>query len=153
MKIRYLVIIACTLLGVLVSNSSYAGPETRCYSYGNANGLAYCLAALQRGGVIRTAGVQQGTARVYSSIVTQQVNQPKPKQRVIVGYTYGPYATTPVSMGASPQGYSPTGQAIAAIGGISANIMNAAAWAYNWRHGYVGARGIYGASYMANYPW
>jgi hypothetical protein len=39
------------------------------------------------------------------------------------------------------------------MGGIAANIMSAAAWAYNWRHGYVGARGIWGATYMANYPW
>jgi hypothetical protein len=42
---------------------------------------------------------------------------------------------------------------ITAVTSAASDILAATAWAYNWKHGYVGARGMIAMSYLMNYPW
>lgn len=135
MKTIRFFILTAFILGLIAPVKAFAGSETRCYAYGNANALVYCLNALQGRGIIRTEGMEPGTARVYQTVATQQLVPPT----VIPGGNvyYATYKPNPVSV----------------IGNVAGSILNATAWAYNWRHGYVGARGVWGAAYMMNYPW
>lgn len=134
-KSTFIVVLTITLISL--ASTAFAGAETRCVAYGNANALSYCIKYMTRGGtVIRTQGMNPHNAQLFSILASQPT---------VVPMSYGPYATTPAS--------STTLQAISALGMISANVMSAAAWAYDWRHGYVSARGVAGAAYMMNYPW
>lgn len=124
------------IAGLLVSSTVLAGAETQCVAYGNANALVPCIKYVMRGRGVNTAGMNPSNAQLYTILASQPT---------VVPMVYGPYATVPAP--------NPALQAISTIGMVSANVMSAAAWAYDWRHGYVGSRGLYGASYMMNYPW
>jgi len=129
--------IALIIILTSFANTSFAGAESRCVAYGNADALAPCIKYVTRGQAVNTAGMNQHNAQLYSILASQPT---------IVPMSYGPYATVPVQQNS-------TLQAISTLGMVSANVMSAAAWAYDWRHGYVGSRGLYGAAYMMNYPW
>lgn len=134
---RKMLIIISVLLASIVSTTAFAGAESRCVAYGNADALAACIKYVTRGGAVRTAGMNQHNAQLYSILASQPT---------VVPMSYGPYASYPAQQNTALQ-------AVSTLGMVSANIMSAAAWAYDWRHGYVGSRGLYGASYMMNYPW
>ena len=134
MKIKHLIITMAIALSVSIPVTSFAGPETRCYAYHNANDLIYCLQALRRRGTVRTQGMNPSTAHLYTVMHTQAV---VPPTVIPGGVVYGTYQPN----------------AISTIANVAASMLGASAWAYNWRHGYVGARGVYGASYLMNYPW
>lgn len=126
---------------LLLSSTARAESAVKCYAHGDANKLAYCLATTVRGGA---AGMDAGTAQLYTILASQQV---APPTVMPTGYAYYPYGYLPMGMAYA----EPT--ATAAIGNVAASMMSAAAWAYNWKHGYVGANGIWGAAYLMNYPW
>ncbi len=136
MRIKHFIMIITLALGIGLPAAALAGPETRCYAYGNANDLIYCLQGMQRSGTIqvRTAGMEPGTAQLYTIVATQNV---APPTVIPGGALYTVREPNPIAL----------------IGQIGANMMAAAAWAHNWRDGYIGAQGLYGAAYMMNYPW
>jgi hypothetical protein len=125
------------MAGLLASSTVFAGAETRCVAYGNADALVPCIKYVTRGRAASTAGMNPSNAQLYTILASQPT---------VVPMSYGPYASYPVQQNTALQ-------AVSTLGMVSANIMSAAAWAYDWRHGYVGSRGLYGASYMMNYPW
>lgn len=134
---RKTLIIIIVLAMSMISTAAFAGAETQCVAYGNADALAPCIKYVTRRQAVSTAGMNPHNAQLYSILASQPT---------VVPMSYGPYASYPVQQNTALQ-------AISTLGMVSANIMSAAAWAYDWRHGYVGSRGIYGAAYMMNYPW
>ena len=136
-------IILVIIVGIAISSPAFAGAESGCYAYGDANALVYCLRALQ----------QRGAIRAYvpaSNTYTKVSASPSAKPTNIVHTSIVGYQYTPVARPTPP---SDAARIISAIGQASSGMMMASAWAYNWRHGYVGGYGIYNASYLMNYPW
>lgn len=143
-------IILAIIVGIALSGQAFAGAETGCYAYSDANALIYCLRALKQRGTIRTQGIELNRSAVYRPVSSQQIGTTIVRPAVSVytpqvGYSYVPAARA--------QPPSDSARIISALGAASAGMLGASAWAYNWRHGYVGAQGIYSASYMMNYPW
>ena len=143
-------IILAIIIGISISGTAFAGAETGCYAYSDANALVYCLRALQQRGTIRAQDMEPSRTAVYKPVSTHKVGTAIVKPAVSVytpqvGYRYVPVAR--------PQPPSEGARIISAIGAASSGMMMAGAWAYNWRHGYVGAAGVYNASYLMNYPW
>ncbi len=137
MKRLYTICIAAVILGLTITGSAYAGSETRCYAYHDANKLAYCIAGIQQGGAIRTYGMEPGTAQLYTVLNTRPV---VPLTVIPAGdIYYGYYYAQP--------------HPLTAVANVASSMLSAAAWTYNWRHGYVGANGVWGAAYLMNYPW
>jgi len=144
------------MMTLLVASSAYAGGETNCYAYGDANLLAYCVRPLPNGkGYVSsgTATVQgadtisgSGSMATYHAVKNMQPVAPTviPAGNIY----YAPYSYMPVS-----GYYYAQPNAVDAVAGAASSMLSAAAWAYNWRHGYVGAGGVYAASILMNYPW
>ena len=143
-------IILAIIAGIAISGQAFAGPETGCYAYGDARALIYCLHALKQQGRLRTQGITYSSPNAYRKVGTQYIAPPTARSATgiyspQVGYTYIPTARA--------QPPSDAARIISALGQASAGMLGASAWAYNWRHGYVGAQGMSSVSYMANYPW
>lgn len=137
MRISRIIILCIIVLALGYPIKAQAGSETRCYAYHDANKLAYCLAVTKQGAAIRTTGMEPGTAQLYTVLNTQPVVPPT----VIPagGIYYGSYYAQP--------------HPVTAVANVASNMLAAAAWTYNWRHGYIGANGLWGAAYLMNYPW
>jgi hypothetical protein len=115
-----------------VSLSAYADPPVTCQAYGNANLLAYCTQALPDGRS-RVSFPSQAAQNVVAG--TNQLFHVLNRTHSVVPVYYSqPHPMTAVTSAAS-------------------GILAATAWAYNWKHGYVGAQGMMAMSYMMNYPW
>ena len=142
MKIIHLIIVMVITVG-LFTTTAHADPAKRCSAYGDANLLAYCLRPLPGG----KAWMDPGTAQVYNAVKNM-----RPVAPTVIPYGngyYSPYSYAPVS--GNPYYAEPN--AFNAFAGAAAGMLSAAAWAYNWKHGYIGAQGVYAASYLTNYPW
>ena len=147
-KLSFIVVLTITLISL--ASTALAGAETGCYAYSDANALIYCLRALQQQGTLNVRGITVRRTNVYRTVGTQQIALPVVRPAIGVYTPQVGYRGIPASERYTP---SDAARIISALGAASAGMLNASAWAYNWRHGYVGAQGISSASYMMNYPW
>ena len=137
MKKSIITIIGWLVIGVGITPFAYAGSETYCVAYGNANALTQCARLIPtRTGMVAPNGMAGvSNADPYTMQLLASMNAVVP---------YGPYSGGMQYAQPNPVGV---------ITNVAAGILGATAYAYGSRENWVAAQGLYGVSYMANYPW